>query len=74
MKDAFAPFGLGTRICLGQHLARIELLMGTIEFFKTFPNAYIPTETTDASMEPEIFFLIAPKSHKCVIGLGVVQS
>ncbi|KAM0788727.1 hypothetical protein ACM66B_002819 [Microbotryomycetes sp. NB124-2] len=69
MKDAFMPFGGGTRVCLGMHLARFEMLLGLIEFMRAFPEASIDESTTDESMSFENYFLVAPKSHKCLIKL-----
>ncbi|KAK3380932.1 cytochrome protein [Podospora didyma] len=69
MKDAFMPFGAGSRICLGLHLARIELRLATARFFLAFPNAKISTREgmSDADMAPEIYFLVVPKGHRCLV-------
>ena len=67
MKDAFMPFGAGSRICLGIHLALQELMLGAFVFFKTCATARLAPSTTDSSMDFENYFLIAPRSHKCEI-------
>lgn len=64
---AFHPFGAGSRICLGLHLAQMELRLATSEFFRDFKNARLAARTTEQSMEMENFFLIAPKSHRCEV-------
>jgi hypothetical protein len=87
MKDAFMPFGAGTRgkqsvpvsgaaltpffspVCIGLHLARFEIALGAITFLRAYPTARIAARTTDADMEFENFFLIAPKAHKCLVVL-----
>ncbi|KAK8090668.1 cytochrome P450 [Apiospora phragmitis] len=38
MKDSFVPFGSGSRVCMGVHLARMELRLATARFFLTFRN------------------------------------
>jgi cytochrome P450 len=69
MKSAFIPFGAGARVCIGLHLAMMELMLGVFVFFKTCPKAKLAASTTDASMAIENYFLIAPKSHRCEITL-----
>ncbi|KAJ9665637.1 hypothetical protein H2201_004329 [Coniosporium apollinis] len=69
MRDAFSPFGAGSRTCIGIHLAMLELLLGTFLLFKQCPAAVLSPTTTDESMEFENYFLIAPKSHRCEIQL-----
>ncbi|KAK4981041.1 hypothetical protein LTR28_007969 [Elasticomyces elasticus] len=67
MKDAYSPFGAGSRTCIGMHLAMLELLLGAFIFFKRCPEAVLAPATTDESMEFVNYFLIAPKSHRCLI-------
>jgi cytochrome P450 len=68
MKDSFMPFGGGTRICIGLHLAQMELLLGAACFFRAFGTSVgIAPETTTASMELENHFLVGPKGHACMI-------
>jgi cytochrome P450 len=90
MKDAFMPFGAGTRgkphhnhalepafnkfvlfptVCIGLHLAKFEIALGTISFFEAYPTARVAPQMTDDGMEFENFFLIAPKGHKCLVVL-----
>ncbi|KAI0901171.1 putative cytochrome P450 [Annulohypoxylon nitens] len=69
MKDAFVPFGGGSRICLGLHLARMELRLTTARFFTRFPNSK-PSKLegfTDEDMDPKLFFLMQPKNQRCLI-------
>ncbi|KAI1471370.1 putative cytochrome P450 [Daldinia caldariorum] len=69
MKDAFVPFGGGSRICIGLHLAKMELRLATARFFTRFPNAttsYLDG-FTDKDMEPVMFFLMSPKGQRCLI-------
>ena len=84
MKDAYSPFGAGSRCkccfrfqwslltssaCIGLHLAMLELTLGVFRFFKECPHAKLAASTTEESMEIENYFLIAPKSHRCEIYL-----
>ncbi|KAI1656562.1 putative cytochrome P450 [Daldinia decipiens] len=69
MKDAFVPFGGGSRICIGLHLAKMELRLATARFFTRFPNATVShlEGFTDEDMVPAMFFLMGPKSQRCLI-------
>ncbi|EKG12681.1 Cytochrome P450 [Macrophomina phaseolina MS6] len=68
-KIAFNPFGGGARICLGLHIAEIELRYGAAMFFWRYPKARLAPGTTAESMAPENFFIIAPKAHECRVVL-----
>ncbi|KAI0481980.1 cytochrome P450 [Xylariaceae sp. FL0804] len=72
MKEAFMPFGGGSRICVGLHLAKVELRLAAALFFRTFPRARVSTREgfSDADMDKELYFLIAPKGHRCLIDLS----
>ncbi|KAM0814770.1 putative Cytochrome protein [Seiridium cardinale] len=69
MKDTFVPFGGGSRVCLGLHLARMELRLATARFFSTFPNAKASSREgfKDEDMNPDMFFLLTPNKHRCLI-------
>ncbi|KAF5878449.1 putative benzoate 4-monooxygenase cytochrome protein [Botrytis fragariae] len=69
MKDAFMAFGGGSRVCLGQHLAEIELRLSTAIFFRASPYAKVSTldGMNDGDMDPHIFFLLSPKGKRCLI-------
>ncbi|KAK4862890.1 hypothetical protein LT330_003023 [Penicillium expansum] len=69
MKDISIPFGGGSRICIGLHLARIELRLASVLFFREFPNAQRSEKEgmSEKDMEMQSFFLMAPKGHRCLI-------
>lgn len=66
-KYAFTPFGGGTRVCLGIHLANMELRHGITEFIRECRHLQLSKLTTPESMEMENFFLIAPKGHRLMV-------
>jgi cytochrome P450 len=63
-KTAFSAFGAGARICLGVHLAYMEIRLATALFLKRYPTAEIAPTMKPADMEVESFFLITPIGHK----------
>ncbi|KAJ6438138.1 cytochrome P450 [Purpureocillium lavendulum] len=69
MKDSYMPFGRGSRVCIGQHLAKTELRLATARFFLTFPDAQMSSleGMSDRDMEPKIHFLAAPSGGRCLI-------
>ncbi|SCN70625.1 related to benzoate 4-monooxygenase cytochrome P450 [Fusarium fujikuroi] len=69
MQEAYIPFGGGPRICIGIHLAYMELRVTTAAFFRKFRGAQVHVSMTNDDMELENYTLIAPKSHKCLITL-----
>lgn len=66
---SFQPFGAGTRICLGLHLALMELRLAAAVFFRELKGARLAERTTPESMDVVNFFLIMPKDHHCYIRL-----
>ncbi|KAK3694514.1 cytochrome P450 [Podospora appendiculata] len=69
MQDAFMPFGGGSRVCIGSHLARMELRLATTLFFRAFPHAKVSSKQnmSSADMVPAIFFILSPQGKRCLI-------
>ncbi|ROW00029.1 hypothetical protein VPNG_08373 [Cytospora leucostoma] len=72
MKDWFMPFGGGSRVCIGAHLAELEMRLATVLFFRTFPNAQVSTREgmSDDDMVQVPFFLAPPRGKRCLIELS----
>ncbi|KAI8934744.1 hypothetical protein NX059_008432 [Plenodomus lindquistii] len=68
-KAAYMPFGGGSRICIGIHLAYMELRLATALFFRHCRGAKLSGSMRDEMMEMTNAFLIAPKGHCCNITL-----
>ncbi|OAA67805.1 Cytochrome P450 [Akanthomyces lecanii RCEF 1005] len=69
MKEALMPFGLGTRICPGSHLAMIEIRLAVALFWRKFPKATVSAMEgmSDGDMEPQIYLLTSPAGKRCLI-------
>jgi cytochrome P450 len=59
-KMAFAPFGTGPRVCIGIHLAQMEMRYTIALFFRRFKGARLAAECP-MSLEFENYFLLKPK-------------
>ncbi|KAF2016936.1 cytochrome P450 [Aaosphaeria arxii CBS 175.79] len=66
-KAAFMPFGGGSRVCIGLHLAWMELRLGAALFFRHCRGATLSSCMSDDMMEMDNRFLISPKGHCCYI-------
>lgn len=57
------------QVCLGVHLAKLELRLAVARFFSEFPAAKMSAldGMCDEDMEPKIFFMIAPRNKRCLI-------
>jgi cytochrome P450 len=71
MHDTIMSFGAGSRVCIGKHLARMELRLATARFFRAFPNSTVSSleGMSDDDMVPEVYFLLKPKGGRCLIHL-----
>ncbi|RDL40157.1 uncharacterized protein BP5553_00136 [Venustampulla echinocandica] len=67
MKEAYMPFAIGARGCIGQNLAQIELALSITAFLRKCPNARVASSMTDFDMEIEDNFVMSPKGHKCMV-------
>ncbi|KAF7956946.1 hypothetical protein EAE96_004270 [Botrytis aclada] len=66
-KTANHAFGAGTRTCIGNHLARMEIQLTLATLFRECKGMRIALSQDDAGMELENFFLVAPKGHRCAV-------
>ncbi|OLN83762.1 putative sterigmatocystin biosynthesis P450 monooxygenase STCB-like protein 9 [Colletotrichum chlorophyti] len=73
-KSSFCPFGAGTRICIGMHLARMQIRMAAALLFRECSSLRLASSTTDAVMEMENFFIITPVGHRCEVTLTKEQA
>lgn len=64
MKELFMPFSKGTRACLGQNLALMELKLITSSLIASYVVNAAP-QTTEESMSLTDHFLMIPKDGKC---------
>ncbi|XP_060098791.1 cytochrome P450 2J2-like [Heteronotia binoei] len=62
-REAFLPFGAGSRVCLGEQMARIEIFI----FFTSLMRAFtfqLPDGVKELSTEPVIGVTFVPRPHK----------
>lgn len=60
---------ISSPVCIGLHLARMELRLGAALFFREFPNAQRSDKEGmgPKDMEMQSFLLMAPEGHRCLI-------
>jgi len=68
-KVAWCPFGAGARLCLGLHLAEMEMRIAAALFFKHFRGVRLASSMKPSDMELEEFFLVLPVSRKLNVTL-----
>ena len=56
-------------VCIGMHLAYMELRLGIAHFFQAFPHARVSTSEgmSDDDMKQALHFLSNPQHHRCLI-------
>nr|XP_056705955.1 cytochrome P450 2J2-like [Euleptes europaea] len=62
-REAFLPFGAGSRVCLGEQLARTELFIFFISLMRTF-TFQLPEGIKELSKEGIIGATLTPKPYK----------
>ncbi|KAF3769546.1 putative benzoate 4-monooxygenase cytochrome P450 [Cryphonectria parasitica EP155] len=69
MKDSIIVFGGGSRVCIGQHLAMMQMRLATCRFFHAFPEAKVSQREgmSDADMDASFYVLLSPKGRRCLI-------
>jgi len=60
-----------TTVCLGIHLAKMELRLATARFFRAFPEARVSKKEgmSDDDMAEKIYLLLSPKGKRCLVEL-----
>lgn len=66
-KAVVSPFGSGSRICIGIHVAYMEIRLAAAGFFKECRGAYLSEETRPESMSFMNYFATFPKSGQCIV-------
>ncbi|KAL4925170.1 cytochrome P450 [Aspergillus undulatus] len=68
MRDSLMAFGGGVRICLGMHLAKMEMRLAVARFYAAFGDALKVDEgMKDNEMDQVGWFLGAPKGKRCLL-------
>ncbi|XP_052537734.1 cytochrome P450 2U1 [Tympanuchus pallidicinctus] len=64
-KEAFIPFGMGKRVCMGEQLAKMELFLIFASLMQSFTFLY-PENATKPSMEGRFGLTLAPCPFKII--------
>lgn len=67
MRESFVPFGGSSRFCLGQNIAKLEVLQATAQLFKQCPDMSLAEDTNAKTMKALEFFVNKPRALKCEI-------
>ncbi|XP_042884301.1 cytochrome P450 2L1-like [Penaeus japonicus] len=66
-KEGFLPFGVGKRVCLGESLARMELLIFTAAVFQNFNISSPPGSPLDITPDPKQPMFHLPRNQNIYI-------
>lgn len=69
MKEHMMPFGGPARSCLGENIARLEMLHAVFEFFRECGDVTLAASMTEESMDMVDYFAIKPKGGVCTVEL-----
>jgi len=70
MREHLMYFGGSARMCVGQNVARIEILHAVSRFFRECEGVRLADSTTEESMAMVDYFAITPRGGKCVVVPG----
>ena len=73
MKEAYMPFSRGSRMCIGIHLATMELKMILASVVNSWELS-IGERTTDDTMSMTDHFVMMPKGGFCELYLRKIKS
>ncbi|KAK0375660.1 cytochrome P450 [Colletotrichum limetticola] len=68
-RRSLSPWGAGTRVCIGAHLARMELRLAVAVFFRECRGIRLADDMTDDVMDMRNVWLISPVGHRCDVTL-----
>lgn len=64
------PFNIGSRSCIGMHLARMEILVTLATFFRECKGLQLHNDMTDSMMAQDGEFFIVPQGGRCDISVS----
>ncbi|KAJ9615983.1 hypothetical protein H2204_014198 [Knufia peltigerae] len=68
MRRHYMPFGLGSRVCMGQYVAMMEMRLVLAALVRHY-QLVVPEGFDHASMEMKDFWLVFPKGHSLKLNL-----
>ena len=72
LQKAFTPFSLGPRNCIGQNLAKAELLIAAGNIFRRL-DLHLSTAMTEGDMEMEDRFAAVPRGKKLLLDVTEIK-
>lgn len=71
MEELYMPFTKGTRVCMGQNMAVMEMKIATATLLMQYAVNLAP-EMTDGDMDITDHFALVPKGRKCLLTFSKV--